>query len=132
MFGLLNSNPFSDPELGNFARSRGAWRAMLNLHSIAVPLAIDGGRKVPDPAALAAAREARTHFQSWRAAIEVALFEHAEPYAHEATDSPTLPADVWSMVTLEYVSIAPLDGILVTELGYSAAWDEEHTLGLLR
>ena len=32
-------------------------------------------------------------------------------------------------MALVFVSVTPLDGVLTVELGYSAAWDEEHTLG---
>jgi len=32
--------------------------------------------------------------------------------------------------SLVFVSVTPLDGVLTTELGYTTAWDEEHTLGV--
>lgn len=32
-------------------------------------------------------------------------------------------------LAFEFVAISPLDGSLTTELGYTTAWDEEHTLG---
>jgi len=76
---------------------------------------------------------------SWRPAIEQALFEHYEPYG-EAVIAGELPApsearriavpgDVWSHVSLVFVSVTPLSGLLTTELGYATAWDDEHTLG---
>jgi hypothetical protein len=49
-----------------------------------------------------------------------------------AREEPTrivTPGDVWSHVSLVFVSVTPLGGVLTTELGYSTAWDDEHTLG---
>jgi hypothetical protein len=40
-----------------------------------------------------------------------------------------MPADWWSHVSLVFVSVATLSGLLTTELGYATAWDDEHTLG---
>ena len=88
----------------------------------------------------AAAREVAQAFASWRPAIEQALFEHHEPYAEAVTagelPSPSgalpriaAPGDVWSHVSLVFVSVTPLSGLLTTELGYTTAWDDEHTLG---
>jgi hypothetical protein len=76
----------------------------------------------------------------WRPAIEQALFEHYEPYAeavtagelpspNEALPRIAAPSEVWSHVSLVFVSITPLSGFLTTELGYTTAWDDEHTLG---
>jgi len=140
MFGLFKSAPFSDPSLGALVRSRGLWRGTLQLDSAATPLALAGPRTAPDPAALAIARELATRLAGWRRVIETALYEHYEPYAEsvaageiQATDEslPSIdsPADVWAHVSLEYICVIPLDGSLTTELGYVAAWDEEHTLG---
>ena len=120
-------------------RSRGLWRGLLTVEAgVSVPLALSGKRTEPDAQALAAAREVPQAFASWRPAIEQALFEHYEPYA-EAVIAGELPApsgvriaapdDVWSRVSLVFVSVMPLSGLLTTELGYSTAWDVEHTLG---
>jgi hypothetical protein len=90
---------------------------------------------------LAAAREVAQAFASWRPVIEQALFEHYEPYAETVTadELPSAgeglpqiaaPGDVWSHVSLVFVSITPLSGLLTTELGYTTAWDDEHTLGV--
>jgi len=79
-------------------------------------------------------------FASWRPAIEKALFEHYGPYAEalaagelqppsEAFPSIAAPNQVWPHVSLVFISVTPLDGVLTTELGYTTAWDEEHTLG---
>ena len=140
MFGLFKSAPFSDPTLGELTRSRGLWRGMILVDSGLTPLALAGTRAAPAPAALAAAREVPTQLVDWRQAIETALYEHYEPYAEslaageipaagESFPSITSPADVWPRVALEYVSITPLGGALTTELGYTTAWDDEHTLG---
>jgi hypothetical protein len=89
---------------------------------------------------VAAARGLKAQLPAWRSTIETALFEHYEPYAQaiaagefpEASESfPNIaaPAGVWPHASLEFISISPLDGSLTTELGYTTAWDEEHTLG---
>ncbi len=140
MFGLFKSAPFSDPALGELIRSRGLWRGVIRVDSGLTPLALAGSRTAPDPAALAAAREVAMHLVGWRHQIETALYEHYEPYAEslaageiqsadDALPSITSPADVWPHVSLQYISVTPLGGTLTTELGYSTAWDEEHTLG---
>jgi hypothetical protein len=140
MFGLLKSTPFSDPALGELVRSHGLWRGTIPLDSGLTPLALAGTRTAPDPAALAVARELPTQLVGWRRAIETALFEHYEPYAESlvdretpATNEPlpsiTSPAGVWPHVSLEYISVTQLGGSLTIELGYTTAWDDEHTLG---
>ena len=140
MFGLFKSVAFSDPLLGELVRSRGAWRGTLQLDSGPTKLVLTGPRATPDPAALAAARELKHQLPSWRSAIQTALFEHYAPYAqaveegeYPETDAsfPTIvvPNDVWQHVCLTFISIAPLGGVMTTELGYLTAWDEEHTLG---
>ena len=141
MFGLFKSAPFSDPVLGALVRSRGYWRGTLPLDAGPTTLALAGTRNAPDAGALAEARALARRFPAWRPAIDTALFEHYAPYAEALAagelpepdeDIPRIasPAEVGSHARLEYVSIAPLDGVLVTELGYLTAWDEEHTLGV--
>jgi hypothetical protein len=140
MFGLFKSAPFCDPSLGELVRSRGLWRGTIRLDSGVTPLALAGTRTAPDPAALAVARELPTQLVGWRRAIETALFEHYEPYAeslaageaqatNESLPRITLPAGVWPHVCLAYICVTPLSGSLTTELGYTTAWDDEHTLG---
>lgn len=134
MFGLFKSTPFADPQLGKLVHERGLWRGALAVGGAsAIPLAISGTRSAPDAQALAMAHEVAQSYASWRPAIEQALFEHYEPYGENAADAdvPRLaaPADVWDHVTLTHVSVTPLSGVLTTELGYTTAWDEEHTLG---
>lgn len=143
MLGLFKSKRFPDPELGELVRSRGHWRGSIELGAgarEALPLALTGPRAEPDPQALTVAKQLPTLMASWRARIEEALFEHYGPYAPEpdaeaAPDSeqgiPMIsePSQVWPHVSLEYVSITPMSGALTVELGYTSAWDEEHTLG---
>jgi hypothetical protein len=141
VFGLFKSPPFHDPKLGQLVRSRGLWRGLLTVEAgVSAPLALSGTRTEPHAQALAAAREVAQAFASWRPAIEQALFEHYEPYAEAVTTrefpspseaSPRIaaPGDVWSHVSLVFVSVTPLSGLLTTELGYTTAWDDEHTLG---
>jgi len=141
LFGLFKSKSFRDEQLGELARSRGRWRGSLALEAdVSVPLALSGTRSEPDPEAVALAREVATHLATWRPTIEQALFEHYGPYAEagaagdpppasEATPNIATSDQVWPHVSLVYVSIALLDGVLTTELGYDTAWDEEHTLG---
>jgi Domain of unknown function (DUF6985) len=141
LFGIFKSPPFHDPKLGELVRSRGLWRGKLTVEAngSGSPLALSGTRTEPDAQALVAAREVAQAFASWRAAIEQALFDHYGPYAEavtagEPSPSGTMPSiaapvDVWPHVSLLFISVMPLSGVLTTELGYSTAWDEEHTLG---
>jgi hypothetical protein len=141
MFGLFNSPPFRDPQLGELVRSRGHWRGQLALKpGTTVSLVLSGTRSEPNPQALAMARELQTQFTSWRPSIEQALFEHYEPYAEalaagevppesEAFLNITAANQVWAHVSLVFVSVTPLDGTLTTEFGLTTGWDEEHTLG---
>lgn len=141
MFGLFKSASFPDPVLGALLRSRGSWRGVLQLGPGPIKLALAGTRTAPDPTALAAARELEAQLPGWRPSIETALFEHYEPYAEAAAEDESAgtsepfpridaPPDVWPHAALAFISVYPLDGTLTTELGYTTAWDEEHTLGL--
>ena len=142
MFGLLKSPPFRDAQLGTLARSRGQWRGSLTLEGRArVPLVLSGTRSAPDAQAVAVAREVTTRYGSWRPTIEKVLFEHYGPYAEalaagelpppsETFPSMTAPNQVWPYVSLAFIAVTPLDGVLTTELGYLTAWDDEHTLGV--
>lgn len=141
MFGLFKSASYRDPQLGPFTRSRGMWRGSIGLPDHApAPLVLSGNRTAPDPAALATARRLSVALASWRPAIEAALYDHYDPYA-DALASGDLPkteasrprlsasGQVWQHVLLRYVAVSPLDGRLTVELGYTVAWDQEHTLG---
>lgn len=140
MFGLFKSPTFCDPQLGELVRSRGYWRGTFALASKNVRLALAGTRAEPDAKALAAVREVASQYASWRPTIETALFQHYCPYAEGVAvgEFPLSPesfpniaeaGQVWPHASLTFVSVAPLDGVLTTEFGYSTVWDEEHTLG---
>lgn len=141
MFGLFKSPTYTDSELGQFSRSRGMWRNSVQLPGrAAVPLALSGNKSEPDSQALAAAKQLAAELPGWRPAIESALFEHYRPYAEalaagelpqpeEPLPRLTEPSQVWPHVTPQFVAVSPLDGTMTVELGYTVAWDEEHTLG---
>jgi len=131
MGGLFGSSPFVDSQLGELRRSRRLWRGSLSLAEVSVPLALSGTRTEPDSAAIDLARTIPASFPSWRPVIERALFEHYEPYADADEEVPGIadPAGVWPHVQPRFVSVTPLDGQPVVEIGYDVAWDEEHTLG---
>ena len=140
MFGLFSSASVSDPVLGELKYAKGRWRGMVQLDGANIPLAISGSRKVPDANALKAARKLSSVFAAVRPEIEAALFAHYAPYA-EAMVSGDLPPstegrvevrapkDVWPHVVTQFVSIEPMAGPLITELGMAVAWDEEHVVG---
>jgi hypothetical protein len=109
---------FEDPQLGALSRRRGRWRGELALDGAVVPLAVVGGRKGPEEAALAMARHAAEELESVRPALEAALVDHREPSGETA--------EGW---TVEWASVEPLDGALTLELGLAVAWDDDHTLG---
>lgn len=140
MFGWFGRKTVDDPVLGALTRHHGLWRATLEVDEAEVPLALAGGGEGPEPTVLAEARDLRQHLHDWRTAIAQALFHHYEPYA-EAVDAGAMPeseplpriaslADIAAHVQLEYIHIAPDRAGVVTELGYSTAWDVEHTVGL--
>ena len=140
MFGLFESPPFGDPDLGEMRRSRGKWRGSYDLvEGKKIALVLSGSRAGPDPVALRIARSLRMEYPAWRPAIERGLFEHFEPYG-EAVAAGDLPRpvgfptiatqpDVWRYSTFQYILVAPLRGSLTVEFGVTVAWDEEHTLG---
>jgi hypothetical protein len=142
VFGLFKSARFHDPQFGELVRTGGVWRGSITIEpGSCAALALSGTRKEPAPQAVAAVRQAATAFAAWRPAIEKALFEHFEPYAeavavgelpepNEVFPNITRPSEVWPHVSLVFVSVTPLDGVLTTELGYTTKWDEEHTLGV--
>lgn len=140
MFGLFSSASISDPVLGELKYTKGRWRGMVQLAGASIPLAISGSRKMPDASAIEAARELPGRFAAFRREIEAALFEHYTPYAEamasgdlppsvEGRVEVSAPSNVWPHVVTRFVSIEPMAGPLVTELGMAVAWDEEHILG---
>jgi hypothetical protein len=139
MFGLGRSPTYSDSALGRFDRRRGRWRGTIDLAGVQIPLAISGGRKEPDPSALAIAKQLSDTFVRERERLGIALFEHYEPYADaiaegELTPNSPLrairsPSDVWRHLIVESASVTPLGGNLCAEVAMRCVWDEEHTLG---
>ena len=138
MFGLFRSAAIVDPVLRDLRRARGRWRGKLTLAGTVIPISLAGSRVAPNDAALSEARSLPSKFETFRPAIEAALFEHDEPYA-DAVSTGELPKfsgapiespnDVWANVSLEFVSIEPMDGVLTTEIAYGTQWDDEHLLG---
>lgn len=138
MFGLFKPPPFTDPTLGTLSRSGGLWRGRIQLDAgvDAIPLAVAGPRAAPDPTALAIARTVASSYAVWRGPLAAALFDHYQPYADAAAEEndgapvPAIadPSAVWPHVSPVFVAVAPMDGVLTTEIGLNVAWDEEHTL----
>ena len=140
MLGFFRSPPFTDSALGKLAWQRGLWRGQISLNlGSSIPVSICGTRKEPDAQAIQIARNLLSQFPSLKPHIESALFGHYAPYAEavasgefspqEGPPKISAPPEVWPHVSLVYVSVSPLSGALTTELGYTAVWDEEHTLG---
>jgi hypothetical protein len=141
MFGLFSSPKFIDPQLGEFQRSRGYWRGYISLNNHdAIPLIIKGDRKTPGTQALQIAHGLADQFAHSKSLIENVLFEHYTPYA-DALDKGELPMpdlpfpvitkpdQVWSHLSIVFVSVIPLADKLCTEFGCRTDWDEEHMLG---
>ncbi len=140
MFGLFKSPTCSDPLLGELRYSGGMWRGTIAIGHSEIPLAIHGSRASPDKQALELAQTVASRYPEWQTPIASALYEHYEPYADSVAageaDQPegdlpriTQPAEVWSHTSIEFISVAPLDGGICVEIGYRTAWDEEHIVG---
>ena len=106
-----------------------------------IPLAVAGTKVAPDANALAEAYRLPLSFPEWTQTIGQALFEHFEPYA-EALETGEYPDpsesvrniksanDALSCAKLQFITIGPIGGQMMTELGYDTEWGEEHTLGI--
>jgi len=133
MFGLFKTASLRDPVLGELQRKGGYWRGTMALAGQTVPLLLAGGKDRPDDRALALAQALPAQYAGFRPALEQALFEHYEqPYGGDAENGmPKLgdASQVWPQVQLVHVLVDTVDGAMAVELGYTAAWDEEHTLG---
>lgn len=140
MFGFLRPRPFVDPALGELKRSGGRWRGRLQLGAKAVPLAVEGPRERPDPAALAVAKDLPQVWSQQSVAVAQALAEHLEPYreaiAAGEAEAPRVPlpasddpASLWATIDVLSASVTSLDGMLTSEIALAATWAEEHTLG---
>ncbi len=132
MFGLFESASFQDAALGELQRKGGYWRGTINVAEQTVALLIAGGKDQPDVQALALAQALPAQYAVFKPLIEQALFEHYEPYgSDEESNVPKLgeASQVWPQVQLVHVLVDTVDKAMTVELGYTAAWDEEHTLG---
>jgi hypothetical protein len=139
MFGLFNSEPIRDGQLGEFRRSSGYWKGSLVIASCGTfRSALAGSREAPNPIALGLAKESPDRFKSLMPKIQTGLFEHYAQYkeavdAGEETGSPcpsvASSEAVWPHVTPAHVLVEPLEGIPTVEIAFKVAWDIEHTLG---
>ena len=136
--GFLNflfPSPIHDEVLGTLQRTWSGWRGATDLQEGGpVPLLISGSRAGPSQAALNLARQLPERYSALKPAIAEALLEHAEPVRDDPSNELALPpADdaeaVWRSVIPMHVRIEPIGGTLTVEIGLSAEWDEEHTLG---
>jgi hypothetical protein len=141
MAGLFKNPAFHDSVLGRLERSGGLWRGTLTMSDeTRTPLTLFGSNREPDAEALAAARQIAPSLAAWRPSIQQALFGHHAPYAEAvAADDPSArgstkpiiqtPDQVWAQVSLQSVTVTRLGGVVVTDLVYAAAWDDDHLLG---
>jgi hypothetical protein len=87
VLGLFASKPFRDGRLGELSRSGRYWKGSLEIIPCGTfRLAVVGSHERPDPNALALAKEFPDRFGSLMGYVEIALFEHYEPYK-EAVDA---------------------------------------------
>lgn len=145
MFGLFNSKPFDDPQLGTLVKKGAYWRGTISVRGqTKVPLQISGDRKSPSVKGVELAHQFSSHFDALQAQIESALFEHYLP-CQEASVNGELPEDIepppkidsaqaiWPHVSAVYVRIEALNGAPkpepIIEVAFTVAWDEEHTVG---
>jgi hypothetical protein len=132
MFGLFKSPSFEDATLGPLQYKRGCWHGTIKLAEQTLPLLIAGSKAQPDAQALAVAQALPAQYAGYKPVIAQALFEHYEPYGEDAENGVPKLSDasqVWPQVQLVHVLVDTVDGAMAVELGYTAAWDEEHTLG---
>jgi hypothetical protein len=140
LLDLVGRRRYDDPALGTLVGRWGRWHGQIAIGSgPTVPLAIAGGWRAPDQARLRLARDLVTRYEALRPTIAMGLFEHYAPYTEafaegEAPLPPGLshaadPDQIWPLVSVVRVLIAPLAGTDTVEIAYRAAWDEEHTLG---
>ena len=124
-------------------RSRGLWSGLLTVEAgVSAPLALSGTRTEPHAQALAAPRQVAQAFASWRPAIEQALLsttsltQKRSPRVSFRRPPEALPAHcsagrrLSSHVSLVFVSVTPLSGLLTTTTRIHHHWDDEHTLEL--
>lgn len=140
MLGLFKTPVCKDSALGEIRYARGLWRGSVAIDGCIVPLALEGSRSGPSVEALALAKSGEAHFLGCRAQIEAALYSHFLALKDAVGDGQFVPEEplpalegrgaVWSHVRLEYAAVVSLGRELITELGYSVQWEEEHMLGV--
>jgi len=141
VFGLFKSEPYQDPEFGEFARSHGHWSGEIELAPIGTfNLSLAGDRNAPHPNALQLLRELRERVPSLVPRIEHGLFEHYLPYkqAVEAGIEMNNPfpqlaetVEVWPHVKAAHVLIEPVDVQWTVEIAFTTDWDIEHTVAAI-
>ncbi|MBV8467291.1 MAG: hypothetical protein JO218_15220 [Burkholderiales bacterium] len=134
MLNFFGSKTYIDIQLGELYRSRGRWRGTIDIgHHDAVPLAISGGWRGPDPEALAAARQLAATFHEHLTVIADALYGHYEQAAAHFAGTPlatiTSSETALGFANLHSVAVSPLDGEMTVEYVYMVDWDDEHLLG---
>ena len=139
MFGLFNTRDIEHPQIGTLKWRRGRWEGSLPLPELGtVRILIGGSKKGLLPEAEADTLRLAGVVLTWKAQIAQALFDHAEPYIAASDAEPHLgqntiniqdAAAAWDKASLQAVVVEPMDGVMTTELCFTTAWDEEHTLG---
>lgn len=141
MLGLFKSEPYQDPEFGEFKRSHGHWSGRIALAPSGMfCLSLAGDRNAPHLHALQLSRELLERFPSLVSQIEHGLFEHYQPYeeAVEAGIEASNPfpqiadtVEVWSHVKPAHVLIEPINGQWRVEIAFTSDWDIEHTVAAI-
>lgn len=142
MFGFLQTTPVNDATLGLLRRRGGWWVGSVELPRFgAVELRIAGPRGGPDRCSLDLAVGLPQALVEREGDIAHALYEHYLP-GLEVLRSGAFPdlfhsfpeisavAAVWPHVRGERVEVHAGQRECTIEIACSAAWDEEHTLGL--
>jgi hypothetical protein len=141
MFGLFRTEPYQEPQLGEFHRSGRYWKGSVILAPPgAFRLTLAGTREAPRPQAIKLAKELCERFPSLIPLIESGLFEHYAPNREAIesgvrTDSPfpqiTSAPAVWPHVKPAHVLIEPVRGLWEIEVAFNTEWDIEHTVAAI-
>jgi hypothetical protein len=110
----------------------------MHLASETVNLALAGGARQPDDAAVATACAIPGLLDEWRIIAANVLLQHydirledyqrSDPRRRTPFPYKVGLRDLWTHVRLIYIAIVPRDGRMTTELGYKAEWDPKHIL----
>ena len=141
VFGLFKSEPYQNPEFGEFTRSRGHWNGRIALAPIGTfSLSLAGDQNAPHRDALRLLGELRERFRSLVPEIERGLLEHYQPYKEAAQagkdgSNPFPPiannVEVWPHVKPLHVLIEPLNRQWRVEIAFTTDWDIEHTVAAI-